>query len=55
MNIEDAIVILKMRMSILFSDEATWRSSGPPWSDNAESEERGYNLAIRELEKLIKP
>jgi hypothetical protein len=44
---------LKEQKSKVFSDENTWRSSGPPWSENAQSEEIGYDKCIEQINKFF--
>jgi hypothetical protein len=44
---------LKAAKRDLFSDENTWRSSGPPWEGNARLREEGYDMAVAQLAKIL--
>jgi predicted nucleotidyltransferase len=49
---EQVLARLLAAKSVLFSEAATWRSSGPPWSENAASEECGFDKAVAQIKAM---
>lgn len=51
--IQKLIEELETRKTEVFSDDNTWRTSGPEYLNAAISQEQGYDKAIAELKKII--